>query len=55
MGPRAKAPKAPRATKSIKIYADIHHRADVFASREQRKLQDVISEAVDQFLKKNHA
>lgn len=49
------ADAAPRATRSARIFEDLHHRMDILAAKDRRKLQDLVNEAVEAYLESRGA
>ena len=54
MKAREKRQAAPSRTETVtvRVYVDIHHRLDMLAAKERRKLQDVVNEALEEYLKR---
>ena len=50
-----KEPESRTETVTVRVFVGVHHRLDVLAAKERRRLQDVVNEALTEYLKKRGA
>lgn len=55
MASKKKTPPAQSDTTTVRVGRDVHRRAKIYAAHQDMEVQDVLTEALDEYLKKRGA